>query len=715
MTRRFFVSTTAATLAAARPSISQTPREPLVYRDYSRILPDYLRSLAARAYNLRNREIARLTTPEAIRSRQRGVTETFWKLAGGKPERTPLNARVTGSFDRQGYRVEKIVYETQPGFHVSANLYIPTTANAPFPGVLFQMGHSSNGKAWDSYQRCCQGLVRLGFLVLAFDPMGQGERTYYPGPNPSRSRLPGGADDEHTVPGKQMLLIGDSSVRLQTWDAMRSLDYLASYPMVDPKRLASTGTSGGGTNTMLLAAVDDRLAAAAVACGNTENIACRNFNPPGATDDAEQNFAGSGPLGFDRWDLLYPMAPKPLLFVPSANDFAGTYSPNYIASGLEEFAKLQRIYTALGHADRIAWEDSPLPHNLAYGSRIAIYNWFLRWLKQEKPVSEEPEVAPEKDEVLFAAKGSTVLTLGSETPLTMLRKRPIEKVSANLPHLLALDDAEAAPPIRLAKTKFRHADIEAIEIRSALNVFLPAWLYQPRTGRAKALLLLIDPAGRAQWQEGGLYETLAANGYSVCALDVRGIGHLTPEYSRGAARHTASHHSEQHYSWSSMILGKPLVGQRVTDILAAAGALRAGSDAPDRIVLAARGILTAPALFAAALDSNIHAVYLSGGLVSYRNVLEMEEYRGGNYHNPAVANQQDLFGAFVPGLLKQTDLPELAASLAPRRLTLAGTIDAAGKTLDIETVRKVYAAAANVQVTANAAWDASALSAAAGS
>jgi dienelactone hydrolase len=253
------------------------------------------------------------------------VGETFWKLVGGMPERMPLNPRTVGSFDHVGYRLEKVVYESQPGFHVAANLYIPTTDRPPYPGVLFQMGHSTNGKASGVYQQCCQGLARLGYVVLAFDPMGQGERIYYPGSSPSRSRL--GADEEHTYPGRQMILKGITSTRLQTWDSMRSLDYLASHPLVDPRRLASTGQSGGGTTTMQLAAVDDRLAAAAPCCGNTENVACANFIPPGSTDDAEQDFIASGPVGFDRWDLLYPLAPKPLLVLVSDRASSGP-SPN---------------------------------------------------------------------------------------------------------------------------------------------------------------------------------------------------------------------------------------------------------------------------------------------------------------------------------------------------------------------------------------------------
>jgi len=289
------------------------------YRDYSRCLPDYLRALARRAYERRNRELAKLTTPQAVRARQEWARKTFWKLVGRMPERTPLNARATGAFERPGYRLEKLIYESRPNFHITANLYIPTAGQPPFPGVLFQMGHSLNGKAADLYQRCCQGLVRLGFLVLAFDPMGQGERVYYPDASGTRTRL-ASADDEHTLPGKQMLLVGDTSSRLQVWDAVRSLDYLATHPLVDPKRLGSTGQSGGGTLTMLLACVDDRLAAAVVCSGNTENVACADFNPPGSTDDAEQNFLGSGPLGFDRWDLLYPLAPKPLLVTVSDKD-----------------------------------------------------------------------------------------------------------------------------------------------------------------------------------------------------------------------------------------------------------------------------------------------------------------------------------------------------------------------------------------------------------
>src|SRR5258708_2083461 len=234
--------TSALACGAAR---AQVKYQGVSYREYSRCLPDYLRRLARQAYDKRNAELRKLTSPDAVRARQRWARSTFWQLIGGEPERTPLAPRVAGSFTRPGYRLEKIVYESRPGVIVTANLYVPSSGSAPYPGVLFQMGHSLDGKANDGYQKCCQGLARLGFVVLAFDPMGQGERTHYPGAN-GVTRL-GSADDEHTYPGKQMLLVGDTASRFQVWDAVRSLDYLASRPEVDAKRLASTGQSGGAT------------------------------------------------------------------------------------------------------------------------------------------------------------------------------------------------------------------------------------------------------------------------------------------------------------------------------------------------------------------------------------------------------------------------------------------------------------------------------------
>ena len=657
-----------------RSLLSQADFPGVRYRDYSRCTPDYLRQLAARAYQRRNGELEKLTTTGAVRKRQAWARQTFWRLAGGMPERTPLNARVTGSFERPGYRLEKVVYESRPKFFIPANLYTPTTGKPPYPGVLFQMGHSPNGKAYDSYQRCCQGLARLGYMVLAFDPMGQGERIYYPNPS-GRTTRRSSTDDEHTHPGKQMLLQGDTATRLQAWDAVRSLDYLAAHPMVDPKRLASTGQSGGGTLTMLLIAADSRLATAVVCSGNTENVACANFNPPGSTDDAEQDFVASGPAGFDRWDTLYPMAPKPLLITVSDKDFFGTYSPSYISNGWEEYQKLKRVYARLGRPENLAWGDTPLPHGLSYDTRLQIYSWFARHLKGETlPVTVEPPTQPEPDETLSVSEsGSMVRSFGSETPFSLNQGRAPVRTPMPLDRLLGVDrPAAAIHATVLRRVPSSGVDVEVIEVPSSAPVWLPAWLFLAKQADAsKPVVLVLDPMGRiVRWQENEAYQNLARKGYAICAADVRLTGDLAPEFGRGNPRYTRSHQGEEDYSWSSMILGKPLVGQRTTDILALAAALRAHPALRGRkLHVAASGRLTIPALFAAALDPGIDSLYLAGPLVSFRSVVDTEEF-----NVP--------FASFAPNFLRHTDLPEVAATVAPRRIVLAGTVNAAGDRMD---------------------------------
>jgi len=662
----------------------------VAYRNYSRCLPDYLRGLAAAAYARRSAALARLVSAEAVRQRQQWVRKTLIGLIGGLPDRTPLNAQVTGSFEREGYRLEKVVYESRPKFYVTANLYIPATGRAPYPGVLFQLGHSWNGKAWDSYQRACQGLARLGFLVLAFDPMGQGERIYYPDSSGLHSRLPDGPDDEHTHPGRQMLLAGWTCTQLQLWDAARSLDYLASHPQVDSTKLASTGQSGGATLTMLLSAVDDRLATAAIFSGNTENVACPDFLPPGSTDDAEQDLVGAGPLGFDRWDLFYPFAPKPMLISISDKDSFGTYSPNYVKDSWREYQRLSSAYRILGAESMLRFADTPLPHGLSYDSRVELYNWMLRHLKHNsQPIQEEPNTALEADADLWATKSGNVLrSLGGATPF-LLNKQRVEGLRraakpAPLEELLWLEQPRV--PARAASLRKVNSlggvQVEALDIASAPGVNLPAWLFRPKQDRDKPVLLLLDPSGRnAAWKEGELCQQLALAGIVVCAVDVRGIGDLRPEFSPGAPGYERPHQSEEDYAWSSLILGRTLISQRVTDVLAATRGLGSLAGLSGRkVAIAALGSMTIPALLAGAVDRTIDRVYLAGGLSSYRNIIETESYR----HSLA---------DFIPGILVHTDLPEIAAAFAPRRVVIAGAVNAAGMSHTVEEARGIFATA----------------------
>src|ERR1019366_571245 len=470
------------------------------FRLYARCLPDYLAGLARQAYQRREAALARIKTPDDLRARQEWVRRTFWQLTGGQPERTPLNLQQTGGFAREGYRVQLLTYESRPGVHIPANLYLPAGAPPPFPAVLFQMGHSLNGKANDTYQKACQAL------------------------------------------GRRLLLSGDTVTRLQLWDAVRSLDVLADLPMVDRTRIASMGQSGGATLTMFLAAVDQRLACAVVSCGNTENFACAAFNPPGSTDDAEQNLIGSGPLGFDRWDLLYPLAPKPLLILVSERDSFGTYSPSYLESGLAEFQKLRRVYALLGAADHLEWGSTALPHALAPELRLQSYRFLERWLHASTRLVAEPFVQPEPDAVLAAGVQPAL------PPAAPISPGPVD--AAALGTLLGLGAAPAPSLTVLARDRGLGCDVETCEVASAPGVFLPAYVFiPPPAARLRSALLLLDPAGRTRhWREGDLCQNLAAAGRLVCAFYVRAMGDLMPELGRGSAQYNAAHSNEEAYA-----------------------------------------------------------------------------------------------------------------------------------------------------------------------
>lgn len=679
------------------------------YRNYSKCLPDYLSGLAREAYEKRNRALSLLTNQHAIEKRQEWVRQTFWKLVGGKPERTPLNPRITGHLDRDGYRLEKVAYESLPGTFISANLYIPNNHKAPHPGVLFQMGHASTGKAFASYQKCCQGLARLGYVVLAFDPMGQGERINYPDSTGTNTRL-SSIDEEHSRPGKQLLLLGSSATRYQVWDATRSLDYLASHPLVDADRLASTGQSGGGTLSMLLACADERLSAAAVSSGNTENLATANFQAPGSTDDAEQDLIGSGAVGFDRWDLFYPMAPKPLLIQVSAHDFFGTYSPRYLEDGREQYQRLASVYGILNRPDQLGWNSTPMIHGLSYSLRLGIYNWFERWLmKSDRSITEEPPVSPEPDAALWVGKtGNVTRDFGSQKPFDWIQENYMavhrDEAAVSFTNRLPIRRSTSQLPLRkLNEISLGDVRLAAGEVNSANRVWIPVWAFLPRhvnTGRTP--LLVLDDRGRnAEAREDGLYHRLARRGREVYVADIRGIGDSQPEVGRGNPSYTIGHDSEENFAWASLILGESLLAQRVTDILAVQCAIsNEHNHEQHQVTLAARGRLTVPALLAFASSASLVALYLASGLTSFQSVLQTEDYQ-----QPLANFAWDLFHA--------TDLPWIAAQTAPRQIHLAGPVNGVNKPMDLEEVRGAYtvgiAAGSNVRISAEPNWNESAL------
>ena len=243
----------------------------------------WMDQIAQRELDQREHELVKVRTVAEADQRKQFVRLTILSLIGGLPDyRGPLNPRITGTLQADGYAIEKVIFESLPGFYVTANLYRPDQAGR-YPGILLQAGHTQEGKP--EGQRLAANLALKGFVVLAFDPVGQGEREQTYDPRVDRP-LAGWSVPEHIQAGAQNILIGQSVARYFIWDAKRALDYLASRPEVDPARLGAAGCSGGGALTTFIGALDPRVKVVAPACYiNSYRLLFRGADP-----DSEMSF-----------------------------------------------------------------------------------------------------------------------------------------------------------------------------------------------------------------------------------------------------------------------------------------------------------------------------------------------------------------------------------------------------------------------------------------
>ena len=243
------------------PEIFVTSAERIKSRQ---MFSDFVKFHAGSAEKRRTENLHKLKTPEDWKARQEETRLKLPDFVGEFPLKTPLNPRIVGTIDRGLYKIEKIIFESQPDYYVTANFYIPKKHEFPVPGVLFTCGHSADAKAAVLYHEACLGLVLKGYAVLAFDPMGQGERSEYIDPRTGENNVGFNVSQHHYL-GKPSLLVDWSLAGLRIWDGIRAIDYLVSRSEVDPEKLAVTGNSGGGEMTMLITAVDKRVKVCAAA------------------------------------------------------------------------------------------------------------------------------------------------------------------------------------------------------------------------------------------------------------------------------------------------------------------------------------------------------------------------------------------------------------------------------------------------------------------
>src|SRR5205823_3160893 len=282
---------------------------------------------------------------------QEQLRESLLTMFGGLPAvKTPLNPHITGRIPMDGFHIEKLIFESLPGFYVTAAVYVPEDESKRHPAVLVPAGHSSNGKAY--YQALCQRLVKHGYVVISWDPVGQGERSQFWDAKNHKSRY-NLICAEHAVMGNLAYLAGTNLARWEIWDGIRAVDYLLTRADVDPDHINITGTSGGGTQTAYIAALDPRIKVAAPSCYITAlpmRVYNRIFKDPDS--DPEQDLYGMVLNGVDHAGLLLLMYPRPVFVAAAVLDFfpiEGTY---------KTFHEIADFYGRFGHADRISMHES---------------------------------------------------------------------------------------------------------------------------------------------------------------------------------------------------------------------------------------------------------------------------------------------------------------------------------------------------------------------
>jgi len=674
----------------------------------------YLDNIASKYESDRAAAVAGIRTRAEAETRQNKVRGELLSLIGTLPERTPLNARVLGEWRGDSYRIRKVIFESQPDFPVCALLYIPDGGadGRKHPAMLITPGHYSTGKASDANTAAM--FARNGFIVLSYDPIGEGERLQYPDPaNPGVS-LAKASTGEHGEASLQPMLIGDTFARYVVWDAMRGIDYLVGLPEVDPNRIGAFGCSGGGTITALTAALDTRIAAVGVACYITSfDTLLATLGP----QDAEQSSPRFISSGLDFPDLIELAAPRPYAVI-------STYSDMFPFNGARaSVAEARRFYSFFDAAnagtgtDKASGSSSPIPTapalNADTGRVVApsaalqfitgpgrhaalapimgdILSFFMRNLepgaKADKPVlmASRSDEGNGSDPAFgrFSKKDFQVTPTGqvstsypsSETVFTLNRERAAKLTSARPRALSSKELAQAVRKVTAADAKPGTStfDAELLAARSGHfvlpssdgielqgDIAIPA-----NAGRHSAFILLVPDSihgdsltARANKSE---FDALASAGNVVVAI--------TPRPSPPGFDDMKSPQLGLFYllSLRAELVGRTLIGMRIDDVIRTVDYLSRRPDInPARVSAIASGHLGLVVMHAAVLDPRLTHIEVDHVLVSYRSLLDAPL---------TIGAPEDV----IPGVLLHYDIPDLAKALGPRlRVTfpLKGTDD----------------------------------------
>lgn len=612
-------------------------------------------------------------------ARRQQVKEHFLHAIGDLPkERTPLNARCTGRLDRNSYTIEKIIYESQPNFHVTSVLYVPKGLVKPAPALIFVHGHDDAGKSYPEYQAVCIDLVRNGFVVFAVDPPGQGERKQTYDPDRNQVRIPH-CTTEHTYVGIQYAVGGSNLARHFIWDVMRGVDYLQARPEVDPDRIGITGNSGGGTQTSYLMLADSRFAAA-MPC--TFIVTLESFMKSGQPQDSEQVIWGCFQDGPDHDDYITAMAPKPVLVGAVAYDFFP------IEGAIEAVQRARQVYALYGAEDKVGLVVAPSRHAYAVELRQAAVDWFRLHLQNDAPACEagEAEILPE--EALWCTpqgqiraafpEGRTVFDL-NRVWLAEHLPEPGQPVDAAAFQVHAEQMRQAVVDVLAIDLSGRTAPIhpriiwegdcwgyraQKIFFFSEPDVAVTGLMIHPRGEAVQTDLLLFAKGTCEIPQRQSRLEMLLAENHRLFIYDVRGVGGVQ---ARSINADHFPHDSEYKLACDAMMMKRSTLGMRVFDVLRAYDYLR-GQPTIERIRIVGVDAGAFWAYYAMVLEKGIEEALFEKLLVSYRALAEAEHYDLERYNLQIMAWD----------LLRRFDLVDLLPCLYPRPCRFVGLLDAAG-------------------------------------
>ncbi|MDD4270606.1 MAG: acetylxylan esterase [Pirellulaceae bacterium] len=655
--------------------------EPGARQRAKEMLPSFVGKQVAGAAERRKQELAALATPEQWRRRQEQVRAGLVAMFGDFGPKCPLNARITGKLDRPQYTIEKLIFESQPGYHCTANVYLPKNRELPAPAVLFTCGHAAEGKAYHLYHETCLGFVLKGYVVLALDPTGQGERSEYFDPATGDPLVPLTVM-QHVYLGRPSFLVGRTLAGYRTWDAVRALDYLESRPEVDGEQLVAVGNSGGGIMALLITAYDERIKVCAAA------------HPGGPY---EQLFLTGRSI--PESDVLSLIPPRPCAMIVGRDS-------GEIAGHQGKLDRMMPFYEGLGvggeRAEMILVDGV---HNMEKPKREAAYGWVNRWLNREAEGAQEPLLAPETVTDLNCTEtGFAVRDLGGETGQTLNAKRAaawrapravpadrpaIEAARSSLRERIArrlglnVPAKRSAPRVTEAGG-FETEDllIERLSIESEAGIELPSVLLRPKKGSPKPVILHVAELGKpTSTSQSSLALALARAGHVVFSVDVRGAGETDPRVRSTLLPLTRPDHQQWRFDFcaaDSAQAGTTILAMRVLDVVRATDYLAGRADLRDRsIMLVGEGLGGVWALAAAAFDDR------PGGVVCVRTVPSYRLVVGSQYYLV-----RDYF--WTPGALRDFDLPDLAALAAPRRVMLIDPVDAMLERVDLDRCRSLH-------------------------